>query len=287
MTILQWLLLQYLIANLFNKNNSDSKSMKIILLLTISLLSLSSVQGATVTVFAAASLTEPMEKIAASYQRQYKSKVITVYAASSTLARQISRGAPADIFISANQQWMQYLVEQQKIVAGSLSALLANQLVLVAPLNSRLQSIDLHSDSELAEQLQKGRLATGNTEHVPVGIYAKQALQSLNLWDQVKNRLAMANNTRAALAFAERSAVPLAIVYKTDALSSKKVKVLATFPATSHLKIHYPMALIDNKKATKPAVQKDQASVFYRYLKSAAATAIFRQYGFTGINNVN
>ncbi|EPJ46966.1 MAG: hypothetical protein OFPI_32930 [Osedax symbiont Rs2] len=182
---------------------------------------------------------------------------------------------------------MQYLVEQQKIVTDSHFALLANQLVLVAPLSSRLQSIDLRSDSELVEQLQKGRLATGNTEHVPVGIYARQALQSLNLWDQLKNRLAMANNTRAALAFAERSAVPLAIVYKTDALSSKKEKVLATFPASSHHEIHYPMALINNKNAAKPAAKKDQASLFYRYLKSSAAAAIFRQYGFTNLNNVN
>jgi len=287
LTNLWWLLLQYLTVIVLNKNNSNSESMKIILLLAIGLLSLSNAKAATVTVFAAASLTEPIEKIAASYQRQYKSKVITVYAASSTLARQISRGAPADIFISANQQWMQYLVEQQKTVPDSLSGLLANQLVLVAPLNSPLKSIDLSSNSELIEQLQKGRLATGNTEHVPVGIYAKQALKTLNLWDQLKSRLAMANNTRAALAFAERAAVPLAIVYKTDALSSNKVKILATFPAASHHKIHYPIALIHNKQTAKTPTENHQASAFYRYLKSASAAAIFRQYGFTTLNNVN
>ena len=261
--------------------------MKIILLLAISLFSLSNVNAASVTLYAAASLTEPIEKIAAQYRQQYKLKIIRVYAASSTLARQISRGAPADIFISANQQWMQYLVTQQKIVPKSLSQLLANQLVLVATVNSPLQNIDLNSDLDLTTALQKGRLATGNTEHVPVGIYAKQALQSLNLWSAVKSKLAMANNTRAALAFAERSAVPLAIVYKTDALSSTKVKILATFAATTHHKIHYPMALVHNQQAAKAAADNHQLRLFYRYLKSAAAAEIFRQYGFTTLNNVN
>lgn len=236
----------------------------------------------SVTIFAAASLTESLDKIAATFQQQYAIKVIKVYAASSTLARQIARGAPADLFFSANQRWMLYLQERNKIQQNTLFNVLENSLVLVAPLNSSITAIKVNAQFDLAERLNEGRLALGNPDHVPVGIYAKQALVNLKLWDSVQSKLAMSSNTRAALAFVERGAAPLGIVYKTDAQASAKVKSVANIPTTSHEKILYPLALTKNESDNKPA-----AKAFYAYLRSLEAANIFQQYGFTPLKNAN
>ena len=244
-------------------------------LLFLWLLSTNSSSAQDITLFAAASLTQPIKQITDQYYAQTGIKIITVFAASSTLARQIAYGAPADIYISANQKWMRYLLSQEKVQPSSLSTLLYNRLVLIAPNSSNLAAIDLTRPQITLPLTAQQKLATGNTDHVPVGIYAKQALIHLQLWDQVKHKLALTANTRGALAFAERAVVPLAIVYKTDALFSKKVKILATFASNSHQEIQYPLALITREQPTSAA-----SLDFFHYLKSLTATAIFEKFGF-------
>ncbi|NQZ32868.1 MAG: molybdate ABC transporter substrate-binding protein [Oceanospirillaceae bacterium] len=245
----------------------------------LSLILASSVlQAKNTTLFAAASLTQPLDEIIKHYHQLTGHKVTAVYAASSTLARQISHAAPADLYISANQKWMDFLVTQNKVQTGYLSNLLQNRLALIAPISSELSHLELNQLTEIGDKLGNSKMAVGNTDHVPVGIYAKQALQSLQLWNSLKRKLALTANTRGALAFAERAVVPLAIVYKTDADSSKKVKTLAIFPESSHDKIIYPLALIIQKQPT------DITAVdFYHYLLSSEAATVFQQFGFTTI----
>ncbi len=255
-----------------------------------------------VTVYAAASLTQSINEISAIYEQQTQRRVISVFAASSTLARQIAHGAPADIFISANQKWMQYLLTEDRASALTLTALLENQLVLAVPISSRIPSSQIPADDSqsatainFAELLQNNRLATGDTSHVPVGIYAKQALQSIGQWDLVKSKLALTGNSRSALLFIERATVPIGIVYKTDALSSSKVKIVATFLADSHERIQYPMALvkhhtsvIDQPLKTQPtSANQSHAAAFYDFLQSDTAGKIFRQHGFLTLDNAN
>lgn len=228
------------------------------------------------TVYAAASLTEPLQHIATQYEKQHKQNVKLVFAASSTLARQIANGAPADIYISANQKWMNYLAKQGAIIASTRYDLVHNQLVLIAPASSDQANVELDTLQSLTPLLQGGRLALGNVDHVPVGIYARQALRKLTLWDSVKSHLAMSSNTRAALAFVERDATPLGIVYASDAHSSKQVRVLATFPDDSHEPIRYPVAQINEKDPSNTA--------FLAYLKTEEAQASLRRYGFKDAN---
>lgn len=268
--------------------------------------------SSSVKTYAAASLTQPINQIAKQYQAETGVKIITVFAASSTLARQIAQGAPADIYLSANQKWMNYLIQQQPATINQHQNLLQNALALVSPARSTLSAASTDSaasnttapaaqnqvkqptsenDKKIAQlitsQLKMGqRLATGNTDHVPVGIYAKQSLTSLGLWQSVNRQLALSSNTRAALAFVERGAVPLGIVYKTDALSSDKVKLLATFSDNSHSPILYPMALINRNTSQQengqPSHQPSAESLaFYQYLQSDKAAAIFTQFGFS------
>lgn len=247
-----------------------------ILTVFLSLTLASSVLSAkSTTLFAAASLTQPLDEIIKHYYKLTGRKVTAVYAASSTLARQISHAAPADIYISANQKWMDFLVAQHKVQTHYLSNLLQNRLALIAPITSDIRQLKIHQLQTLSGILGERKIALGNTDHVPVGIYSKQALQSLALWDSLKGKLALTANTRGALAFAERAVVPLAIVYKTDADSSKKVKILLTFPEHSHQKIIYPLALIDHQRPI------DIKTVdFYHYLLSTDAAAVFQQFGF-------
>ena len=241
----------------------------------------SQAQSQSLTIFAAASMALPITEIAKSFEQHQGVKVISVFAASSTLARQIERGAPADIYISANHKWMDYLLKDQQLVASSVQSLLENQLVLSAPINSDLtpvKPLDTNSFTvHLIPHLKGARLATGNTDHVPLGIYAKQALVSLDIWQTVRGKLALTSNARAALAFVEKAAVPLAIIYKTDAVSSKKVKIIATIDERHHDRIQYPMALVNNHSThnVKPAAER-----LFAYLKSASSAAVFRKFGF-------
>lgn len=226
-----------------------------------------------VTVFAAASLTNAMQDIAAQYQKEKGVQVVSSFASSSTLARQIEQGAPADLFISADQQWMDYSISKQQIVENTRYTLLGNELVLVAAKTSKIDNVEIDDKTQWTKLLVDSRLAVGDPDHVPAGIYAKEALQKLGAWSTLEPKLARASDVRGALALVEREEAPLGIVYGSDAIASKKVKVVGTFPASSHKPVEYPMAIV--KDHEKPEVR-----AFYDYLKTPAASAIFKQYGF-------
>jgi molybdate transport system substrate-binding protein len=228
-----------------------------------------------ILVFAAASLTDVLEKLGADFGKSTGIGVKFVFAASSVLARQIEAGAPADIFFSADRDWMDYLQTRKLIQAESRRDLLGNQLVLVAPAASTL-SLKIAPQFELAAALGgKGRLATGDPDSVPAGRYARASLTTLGVWNSVADRLVRAENVRAALAFVERGEVPLGIVYRTDALSDKGVRIVDTFPAGSHPPITYPIALTVGAKSV--------AAQFADYLGKPAVGAVFVRYGFTAL----
>jgi len=225
-----------------------------------------------VTIFAAASTTNAIDEIAALYQAEGHGAVRPVFAGSSTLAKQIEHGAPADLFLSANVGWMDYLAEQGLLAPGSRSSLLGNTLVLIAPLDSAL-ALEIGSGFALAAALGDGRLAIGDPEHVPAGIYAKAALQSLGVWDGVAPKAAQSANVRAALALVESGAAAAGIVYGSDAAISRKVRVVASFPPGSHPPIVYPLAVIAGHE--EPAVAR-----FHDFLLSPRAAEIFARHGF-------
>lgn len=227
-----------------------------------------------ITVFAAASLTNAMQDIAAQYKKEKNVDVVSSFASSSTLARQIEAGAPADLFISADQKWMDYAVDKKAIDTGSRQTLLGNSLVVVAPQASEQKAFTIDNKTPWMQLLNGGRLAVGDPDHVPAGIYAKEALQKLGAWDTLAAKLAPAEDVRGALALVERNEAPLGIVYGSDAVASKGVKVVSTFPEDSHKKVEYPVAIVDgHKNAT--------VSAFYDYLKGPQASDIFKRYGFT------
>lgn len=227
-----------------------------------------------ITVFAAASLTNAMQDIAAVYKKEKHVDVVSSFASSSTLARQIEAGAPADLFISADQKWMDYAVDKKAIDVASRQTLLGNSLVVVAPKSSAQTEFAITSKTDWTSLLKDGRLAVGDPDHVPAGIYAKEALQKLGAWETLSPKLAPAEDVRGALALVARSEAPLGIVYGSDAVADKAVKVVSTFPEDSHQKVEYPVAIIDgHKNAT--------VSAFYDYLKGPQASAIFKRYGFT------
>lgn len=226
-----------------------------------------------VTVFAAASLTDALQEIARAYHAATGVQVRLSFAASSTLARQIEAGAPADIFASANERWMDELARKDLIEPDSRTSPIANRLVLIAP-GGGPDEVELGRDTDLAALLgADGRLAVGDPDHVPAGLYARQALQALGQWDRLAPRLARADNTRAALALVERGEAPLGIVYATDAAITPRVRVIAIFPADSHAPISYPFALVKGS-------DNADARAFFRYLTGAEAGAIFARFGF-------
>lgn len=223
-------------------------------------------------VLAASSLTDALGEAAQSYTRETGQPVKLSFAASSALARQIEAGAPADVFFSADTDWMDYLQQRNLIATASRINAVGNALVLIAPAGSPVK-LDIKPHFSLAAALgANGRLATGNPESVPVGRYAKTALTRLAVWDQVQDRIVAADNVRSALAFVARGETPLGIVYRTDALQEKAVRIVADFPSDSHEPIVYPVATT--------AAAHAGATRFVQYLKSAAAQAIFHKYGF-------
>jgi molybdate transport system substrate-binding protein len=226
---------------------------------------------ATLTVFAAASLTDVLQELGTAYTKSTGNQVKLSFAASSALARQIEAGARADVFLSADQEWMDYLDQRGLIDAGTRRNLLGNRLALIAPVGSTV-SLKVAKDFPLAAALGNGRLATGDPDVVPVGRYARSALTSLGVWPQVADRLVRADNVRSALAFVSRGEVPLGIVYETDAKADAKVRVVDLFPESSHLPITYPAALV---KTAQPA-----AAGFLKYLQGPEAAEAFRKYGF-------
>ncbi|MCW5604328.1 MAG: molybdate ABC transporter substrate-binding protein [Burkholderiales bacterium] len=228
--------------------------------------------AADTTVFAAASMKNALDEVQKIWAAQNGGKVIASYAASSALARQIEKGAPADIFISADLDWMDYLSQRKLVNEGSRTNLLRNQLVMIAPAGSNA-TVDLKPGLKLGELLGKERLSMADPDSVPAGKYGKAALEKLGLWPQVSDRLARGENVRTALNFVARAEAPLGIVYRTDAAAESKVKIVAAFPGDSHPPIVYPAALL---AASKNA----EAAAFFTFMKSEAATGIFRKHGF-------
>ncbi|GLR10005.1 molybdate ABC transporter substrate-binding protein [Mixta theicola] len=233
------------------------------------------VAAENITVFAAASLTNALQDIVSQYEKnKHEIKVVASYASSSTLARQIEQGAPADLFISADQQWMDYAAQKNSIEGDSRYTLLGNDLVLIAPADAQAKAVTIDKNTDWKSLLKGQRIATGDPDHVPAGIYAKEALQNLGAWDTLSPVMARANNVRAALALVERNETPYGIVYGSDAVASHKVTVVGHFPENSHKPVEYPMAIVKDHR--HPAV-----SAFYDYLKGPEAAAIFKKYGFT------
>lgn len=225
-------------------------------------------------VFAAASTTDALDSIAAAFANKHLGTISSSYSSSSTLAKQIENGAPAAIFLSADEQWMDYLDSRKLLIAGTRSDLLGNALVLVAPNEPDAPiHVTIEAGFPLARLLGNGRLAMGDPAHVPAGLYGKAALESLGVWEQVKDRVAAGESVRAALAFVERGETPLGIVYATDAAASAKVREVGTFPESSHPKILYPVALIAGHDTP-------EARAFLAFLAGPEARAIFAKYGF-------
>lgn len=226
------------------------------------------------TVFAAASLKESMDEATATYEKSSGQAVRVSYGGSSALARQIEQGAPADVFISADLDWMDALQKQGLVDTATRHDLLGNTLVLIAPSTSQAKAPMLKSGTNLLPLLGDGRISLALTDSVPAGKYAKAAFTSLGMWKALQPRAAEAENVRAALLLVARGEAPLGVVYGSDAKAEPRVRVLATFPADSHPSIVYPVAKL---KASK----HPQAAAFVRWLQTADATAIFRKYGFT------
>jgi molybdate transport system substrate-binding protein len=226
-----------------------------------------------VTVFAAASLKDALDEIDGMNQKRGGPKVVISYAASSALAKQVESGAPADLFISADLDWMDYLEKRNLIKAGSRTNLLRNEIVLIAPADSKV-SLTVGPKFPLAAQLGNGRLAMGDPDHVPAGKYGKAALEALEVWPSVADKIARAENVRSALVFVSRGEAPLGIVYRTDAAADKKVRIVGVFPASSHPPIVYPAALL--AAGRNPAA----AEQYFSLLKSPDALSIFRKHGF-------
>ena len=224
-----------------------------------------------VMVFAAVSLTNVLQELGTAYRRETGNQVGFSFAATSMLARQIESGAHADIFFSADQEWMDYLDQRGLIQKDSRHNLAGNRLALVAPVDSTIQ-LKIEAGLPLLAALKGGRLATGDPDSVPVGRYARSALMSLGVWNDVADRLVRADNVRTALAFVARGEASLGIVYQTDARVEKGVRIVALFPADSLLPISYPIAL------TKAAGA--QAASFIEYLRGPASAAAFEKYGF-------
>ncbi len=231
-------------------------------------------QGKGPLVLAAASLQEALSAAADQWTARGHARPILSFAASSALARQVEAGAPADLFISADEEWMDHLAGKGLLLPGTRADFLGNRLVLIAP-GARPQRLTLARGAPLARALgAKGRLAMADPDAVPAGKYGKAALEALGLWSGVSARVARGENVRAALALVERGEAPLGIVYATDARASAKVSVAGIFPAGSHPPIRYPLARL--RGSTNP-----DAEAFRRFLLSSQGRAIFRRFGFS------
>lgn len=227
-------------------------------------------------IFAASSLKTALDKALEKYP--VRTTIIRIsYAASSTLAKQIEQGAPADIFMSADQDWMNYLEDRKFIKSGSRFDFVGNRLVLIAPQSASFNTVNLTLE-DLKSALGNGRLATGAVNTVPVGKYAKQALETLGFWSSIKTHIVGADSSRSTLNFVALGEAQLGIVYESDAKAEPKVKVVANFPQSSHALISYPVALVQNSKP--------EAVQFIEYLKSPQAFSFFTESSFVFVENV-
>ena len=229
-------------------------------------------QDKSLTVFAAASMKNVLDAVDTAYTAKTNVKISASYAASSALAKQLEQGAPADIFVSADTAWMDYSIKKDAINASTRVDLLGNTIVLIAPKDSKIGDVTIGQGFDLAKLAGDGRITTGDVKAVPVGKYAKAALEKLGAWQAAEPKFAMAESVRAALALVARGEAALGIVYSTDAKVEPGVKIIGTFPADSHPPIIYPVAATTHAKA--------EATDYLAFLRSPEAKTIFEKYGF-------
>jgi molybdate transport system substrate-binding protein len=241
-------------------------------LLVFALAGFAQAEPREVTVYAAASLTNALQDIGNQFNAKGAGHVKFSFAASSLLAKQIEAGADADMFFSADTEWMSYLIDRSLVQTATRKDLLGNHLVLIAPSGNNV-SLDIKPGFPLAQALGDGRLAVADPDSVPAGKYARQALTSLGVWGSVAERLVRAENVRVAMTYVARGEAPLGIVYETDAKAEPKVKVAGVFPESSHLPITYPVALTTHGTS-------GEAKAFLDYVEGPQAADIFRKYGF-------
>ena len=230
-------------------------------------------QDTTITVYAAASMKNAIDDINAAFTKATGIKAVASLAASSALAKQIEQGAPADVFASADLEWMDYVANKNLIKKDTRTNLLGNKLVLIAPKDSKLSDVKIGQGFDIAKLAGDGRIAVADVRAVPAGKYAKAALEKLGGWAAAAPKLASVENVRAALALVGRGEAPLGIVYETDAKVDPNVKIVGRFPDGSHPAIVYPVALTANAKP--------EAAKYLAFLRSATALVFFERYGFT------
>jgi len=218
-------------------------------------------------------MNNALNEVDAAFTKKTGVKVVASYAASSALMKQIEQGAPADVFVSADVNWMDYGAQRNLVRNDTRIDLLGNRLVLIAPKDAKIGDITIAPGFDLAALAGNGRIATGDVRAVPAGLYAKAALEKLGIWAAVEPKLAMAENVRAALILVVRGEAPLGIVYATDAMVEPNVKIVGVFPEDSHPPIVYPAALTANVKP--------DAAQYLAFLRSQAAKSIFEFYGFS------
>jgi len=229
--------------------------------------------GSGPVIFAAASMKTALDAIAAAWEAKTGKKVAISYASSGVLAKQVEQGAPADIFISADTKWMDYLDKAKLLKSGTRRNLLGNELVLVEPANDNV-ALKIKPGFDLAKETGDSKIAVCTINSCPGGIYAKQAFEKLNVWKEVEPKLAQADNIRTALALVARGEAKFGVVYSTDAKAEPKVKVVDVFPSSSHEPIIYPVAVISSSKNA-------DAAAFLAFMTSQAATKILVDQGFT------
>ncbi len=229
-------------------------------------------QDKSLTVFAAASMKNALDDIDADYTAKTGVKLVASYAASSTLAKQVEQGAPADIFVSADTDWMDYATAKKNINESTRVNLLGNSMVLIAPKDSRIGDVTIGQGFDLAKLAGDGKIATADVKSVPVGKYAKASLEKLGAWSAAEPKFAMTENVRAALALVARGEAALGIVFSTVAMVDPGVMIIGTFPAYSHPQIIYPVAATATAKA--------EAADYLAFLRSSAAKTVFEKYGF-------
>jgi molybdate transport system substrate-binding protein len=232
-----------------------------------------SAEPAAITIFAAASTTDALTEICNLFSEKQLGKVTPSFASSSTLAKQIENGAPADLFLSADTKWMDYLVEKKMVDPADQIELLGNRIVLIAPKDSSITKVDVKAGFAISDLLGENRLAMGDPEHVPAGIYGKEAFEKLGVWDGIKDKISPEKDVRAALVRVERGEVPLGVVYATDAAISGNVRVVGTFPEDTHAPIIYPAATVTGHKS-------ENSRAFLEFLKGPDGRKIFEKFGF-------
>ncbi|HUL89305.1 MAG TPA: molybdate ABC transporter substrate-binding protein [Pseudolabrys sp.] len=230
-----------------------------------------------ITVFAAASLKNALDDVNAAFTKATGVKVTASYAASSALAKQIEIGAPADVFISADLQWMDYVTGKNLIKADTRINLLGNKLVLIAGKDSKIGNVKIEQGFDIARLAGDGRIAIADVKAVPAGLYAKAALERLGAWQAAEPKLAQAENVRATLAFVARGETPIGIVYETDAKVEPNVRIAGVFPDDSYPPVIYPVAATANARA--------EVTRYLQFLRSSDAKSVFEKYGFSYLGN--